>query len=129
MHPRVLCRVLGYNGDIDDNGRPSGLGFQHSTLIGYTRRQVVGLKYPAVIADANDSVDGVVVSGLTAEDMTLLDAFEGDEYDRRSVTIGGEDCMVYYWIAGADRLANKSWDTSFLEDEAQVQNWLEAEGV
>ncbi|BEI83739.1 hypothetical protein CcaverHIS002_0403430 [Cutaneotrichosporon cavernicola] len=90
--PAILARVLGR--PIDD------LSFQDAVLQGYTRHNVRGEDYPAIINEkalhaliGNDinqlskddlSTRGTVIAGLKPKDIQLLDVFEGDEYWRIS---------------------------------------------
>ncbi|KAL1412461.1 hypothetical protein Q8F55_000206 [Vanrija albida] len=87
--PAILGRVLGRDA--------SDLKFQDAVLDGYTRHHVKGEDYPTIIDEkglkglgvdaaelsADDRLTrGTVVSGLTRQDVDLLDVFEGSEYKR-----------------------------------------------
>ena len=56
-----------------------------ATISGYARRCVKGDEYPAVFP-ANESVTGVVYFDISDEDMQILDAFEGEYYERKTLT-------------------------------------------
>lgn len=57
---------------------------ERATINGYARRCVKGDEYP-VIFPAKESVTGVVYFDISEEDMKILDAFEGDFYERRTL--------------------------------------------
>jgi gamma-glutamylcyclotransferase (GGCT)/AIG2-like uncharacterized protein YtfP len=59
---------------------------QHATLNGFARRSVKEDEYP-VIFQANEQVEGVVYYDISAEDMVILDAFEGEYYARQEVEL------------------------------------------
>ncbi|MGK8523231.1 gamma-glutamylcyclotransferase family protein [Nocardia asteroides] len=60
--------------------------------------------YPGLVAAADGFALGSVLSGLTAEEWTILDAFEDDEYDLRRVCVDEREAPVwtYVWTAAAD---------------------------
>ncbi|GAA5954093.1 hypothetical protein JCM8115_003309 [Rhodotorula mucilaginosa] len=138
-HAAVLRRVIGNNGE-------------HSTcrdalLEDHVRLHVAGEDYPAVVSvDSAESarllkrnlapterrVQGVVVQGLTDDDVAMLDEFEGDEYDRRPCSVSllptspsasslsaPIPATVYLWTAPLSRLEPRIWSfTDFLRDSA-----------
>ncbi|MDD2384163.1 MAG: gamma-glutamylcyclotransferase [Sulfurospirillaceae bacterium] len=57
---------------------------ERGTINGYARRCVKGDEYP-VIFPANESVTGVVYFDISEEDMKILDAFEGEYYERKTL--------------------------------------------
>ncbi|KAI9446147.1 hypothetical protein H4582DRAFT_533533 [Lactarius indigo] len=92
MHPEVLKWVL-------DNDA-SHLKICPSILLDYTRHKVKHADVPAILpcerskallgrelTSEENSVRGTLVSGLTAEDISLLDAFEGEYYVRSQVLV------------------------------------------
>ncbi|KAG8704522.1 hypothetical protein FRC08_002188 [Ceratobasidium sp. 394] len=87
MHPAVLQRVLANDA--------SHLRASPAVLMSFTRHHIKRCDYPAIVPYNVGSallkrelerdercVRGVIVSGLTTEDVALLDVFEGDEYNR-----------------------------------------------
>ncbi|VDC04759.1 unnamed protein product [Peniophora sp. CBMAI 1063] len=91
-HPRILQRVIGNDG--------SHLRICPAVLLDYTRHHVAGADYPAIIPYARTkelvkveltpedrSVRGTLVTGLTSNDIRLLDIFEGSEYTRDPVRV------------------------------------------
>lgn len=67
----------------------AGCRFSHvpGTLKGYSRRRVKGEHYPAIIADDESCVDGVVYKEVTEAVWQRLDRFEGQMYARQRVKI------------------------------------------
>lgn len=63
-----------------------------------------GRSYPALIRTPGRDAPGLLLSGLTAEDIALLDLFEGAEYARRPLKVRVEDRPVSaeaYWPKAA----------------------------
>ncbi|CAO1613698.1 unnamed protein product [Sympodiomycopsis kandeliae] len=93
IHPHILARVLSGTlhtpGDEQDDGRNqfSHLQAVPAILSQYELRRVKGQEYPAIIEHSKVElpVRGIVVSGLTDNEVRRLDRFEGDEYVRISV--------------------------------------------
>ncbi|KAH8989163.1 hypothetical protein EDB86DRAFT_2944171 [Lactarius hatsudake] len=92
MHPRILKRVL--------ENDASHLKICPSILSDYMRHKVKNADYPAILhcerskgllgrelTPEESCIRGTLVSGLTAEDVALLDAFEGDLYVRLQVFV------------------------------------------
>ncbi|KAI9459421.1 hypothetical protein BJY52DRAFT_1186388 [Lactarius psammicola] len=92
VHPKILKRVLGNDA--------SHLKICPSILSDYTRHKVKDADYPAILpcersrellgrelTSEENSVRGTLVSGLTVEDVALLDVFEGVEYVRLQVSV------------------------------------------
>ncbi|KAJ7066992.1 hypothetical protein C8F01DRAFT_980057 [Mycena amicta] len=91
MHPRILTRVVGDG---------SHLQISPAILLNYTRHRVRYADYPGILPYSEASaffeldfdreacsVRGTMVTGLTAQDMEYLDAFESDEYKRQKVPV------------------------------------------
>ncbi|CBQ69802.1 conserved hypothetical protein [Sporisorium reilianum SRZ2] len=84
VHPKILARVIGNDG--------AHLEVQNGVLDGARLHHVKGEEYPGLVhvesaAGSINAVKGTLVRGLTPADLRCLDAFEGDEYERRPVTI------------------------------------------
>ncbi|KAH9071183.1 hypothetical protein EDB83DRAFT_2367041 [Lactarius deliciosus] len=92
MHPKILKRVL--------ENDASHLKICPSILSDYMRHKVKNADYPAILrcerskallgrelTSEESCIRGMLVSGLTAEDVALLDAFEGDLYVRLQVFV------------------------------------------
>ncbi|MCJ1394495.1 hypothetical protein MMC18_007373 [Xylographa bjoerkii] len=133
MAPQVLYRVI-YGTTTPTALQKSLLTIRPAILQGYSRHQVRGCDYPAIIpshshstsSEENSSVRGTLVTGLSAADVFRLDIFEGDEYERRKVSAelilsgaddgsgvlgrGGIEAETYVWIDGEERLEDGEWD-------------------
>ncbi|KDQ15803.1 hypothetical protein BOTBODRAFT_76654, partial [Botryobasidium botryosum FD-172 SS1] len=160
MHPDVLRRVI--------ENDASHLKTCPAILMGYTRHHVKECDYPAIvpyekskalfpqdIAPDERCVRGVLVTGLSEEDIRLLDIFEGDEYVREEVQVkvlsplepvgtaapemllspseplpaelsGGTAADAYIWSAPISRLAPSIWDYDTFIRES-LTRWLGVE--
>ena len=57
-------------------------------LWGYRMGRVRSQAYPGIVPGrGEDRVEGRAYAALTHDDWRILDAYEGDEYERRSVTV------------------------------------------
>ncbi|KAI4171689.1 MAG: hypothetical protein LQ343_004082 [Gyalolechia ehrenbergii] len=139
MEPQVLYRVC-YGSATPTSFQKSLLGIRPAVLHRHCRHRVLGRDYPAIIPSPSDSVRGTYVHGLTDGDIFRLDIFEGNEYERRKVTIrilevegdengignleGGEvEVDTYIWIAGEDELEKGEWDFGEFRRE-KMQRWI-----
>ena len=88
---------------------------KRGVLRGYRRCSVNGMTYPGIVRDESDVVNGVVILGLTPQDVDILDDFEGEEYDKVkgvSVLVENEEEPVKadaYVYCKASNLVG-SWD-------------------
>lgn len=60
---------------------------QAATLTGHRRHPVRGEAYPGMVPAAGHSVAGVIYPDLPSVAIARLDAFEGLQYERRSVVV------------------------------------------
>jgi Gamma-glutamyl cyclotransferase, AIG2-like len=126
MAPRVLHRVCYGNADPEP-WKARLLTIKPAILYGFRRHKVRYADYPAIIPQANSTVRGTFVTGLTPGDISRLDYFEGSEYAKRKVKvrvlIKAEDCSekedlegeeveteVYVWIGREGDLEDGEWD-------------------
>ncbi|KAG8879897.1 hypothetical protein FRB97_001315 [Tulasnella sp. 331] len=160
MHPSILRRVIANDGNH--------LKICSAILFSHVRLHVQHCDYPAVvsydvgqkvmgekaISDDEKTVRGVVVRGLTAQDIALLDVFEGDEYRRESISAVSISpwsslndaktndvlskslalpdptstpkisALVYIWEASIERLAPQIWSYDVFVRE-KIGRWLE----
>lgn len=88
--PRVLERLLRR---VPSQISPATLLPDTSKSIVYRRLPLRHVTYPVLIrergtdADAYPLVDGVVINDLSSEEYAILDAFEGDQYQRDVVSV------------------------------------------
>ena len=108
-----------------------------AVVSGFERRRVAGRVYPGLIRSSGtpgtgsgsgtasrssgprSEVRGMLVRGLTAEDVRRLDVFEGEEYVRQRVVVrvlgeggghGGEvEADTYVWASGEVGLDREEW--------------------
>ena len=135
QHPAIVKRVLGRN--IDQ------LEFQPAVLANFARHKVAGADYPAIVSAGQSAqirgltvledaveVQGVTCKGLSAKDVSFLDAFEGDEYGRVVCSVAQKAdlsqsilCYVYVWIAELKALDPEIWVyEDFIRDK--LANWV-----
>ncbi|KAF1812351.1 hypothetical protein P152DRAFT_449612 [Eremomyces bilateralis CBS 781.70] len=161
MAPAVLHRVL-HGTTTPSPSQHSRLTISPALLPGFNRHKVRNADYPCIIPFAVErahlgadslafverEVRGTVVRGLTARDVELLDIFEGEEYERRMVSVrllGGEDAGVveelvgvdegqgeegevveaetYVFVAGVEQLDLGEWDFDAFVRE-KMRRWL-----
>jgi gamma-glutamylcyclotransferase (GGCT)/AIG2-like uncharacterized protein YtfP len=85
-------------------------------LPGYGRFFVENEQYPGVIPYPGDSVDGVVYHEISPAGWERLDHFEGEMYDRRLVSVlgeNGDEAHVYCYVIKPEyqqRLTTEKWD-------------------
>ncbi|PVI00485.1 hypothetical protein DM02DRAFT_592835 [Periconia macrospinosa] len=140
MSPEVLQRAI-------QTSNPTHTATP-AILPSHTRHRVKSALYPAIVpASPEHSVRGTLISNLTDADMCRLDAFEGDEYERRKVHVrvvqtspsesdenhreGVEkevEAETYIWIAGLDQLEDGEWDFDQFVNENQ-DTFLLGEGL
>lgn len=58
-----------------------------ATLDGYRRLAVIGEDYPVAVPDTTECIKGLLYQDITPHDLVLLDAFEGEYYQRTPVTV------------------------------------------
>lgn len=83
MDPEVTREVL---------GRPlSGCSPRGAVLSGYRRVCVAGATYPALVADLDHHVEGLIVSRITELEASRLKRYEGKDYEMltHDVQVGG----------------------------------------
>lgn len=56
-------------------------------LADYYGRRMAGRSYPGIVARTGEVVHGTVYAGATAEDIRILDTYEGDGYTRELVDV------------------------------------------
>jgi hypothetical protein len=91
--------------------------FEPASIMGYARRRASGASFPVLMRDPKGSVPGVVVRGLSARDVALLNAYEGKGYCvvPRNVWQAGRQITVSVFKSLAERdvrlvPSRESWD-------------------
>jgi gamma-glutamylcyclotransferase (GGCT)/AIG2-like uncharacterized protein YtfP len=77
--PDVLGAVLGRPVEVTRLSQAQALGFAVVTYPGRV--------YPALVTSPGATALGTLVDRLSADDFAVLDAFEGEEYRRATITI------------------------------------------
>jgi gamma-glutamylcyclotransferase (GGCT)/AIG2-like uncharacterized protein YtfP len=97
---------------------------QSGTLSGFIRKSVRGAEYPVIYpAPGVLPLQGVVYFDVTAADIDLLDAFEGDYYDRQHHKIVLPDQRIVeaevYVLKDQyhDIATEKEWDPSYFRQQ------------
>jgi len=90
--PDVLGAVLGRAVAMD--------ALQRATAPGHRAVSFPGRVYPALVPLAGDVAPGLIVEGLSALDLAVLDAFEGEEFRRQGLTVvlDGRHCPAEAYI-------------------------------
>lgn len=103
MFPEVWRRVTG------------GLhAAERARLADHARHAIRGVSYPGVTGCPGAAVDGVLYRDVDAAALAALDAFEGPEYRRATVTVTCEngdtvEAGVYLYLV-AEKLSESPWD-------------------
>lgn len=87
-----------------------------AVLKGYQRFFVSGYEFPGIKTDENSEVNGLLLLGLTDEQINILDNFEADWYSREKVDVLLESnttksCEVYLFQKRYQHLlSDRIWD-------------------
>lgn len=104
MDPAVSHPLFVYGTLLDDDVRALVLG--HATMTGAAvapRLRTVffpGRTYPGLVEAAGGEAVGLLLENLSLADMAALDAYEGEEYERRVIAVLREGVTVEaetYW--------------------------------
>lgn len=86
-----MTALFVYGSLMNDEVTDSLLGHrfdkQHVKLHGYARVGLQGADYPAIFPCQDKEVSGMLLLNLSAEEVAILDAFEGDQYTRQRVQV------------------------------------------
>lgn len=110
------------------------LASQEGVLRGYSRWLVKGEHYPAIVRDADGSVDGVLYGNVPEEAWERLNRFEGEMYQRQRVSVdlaSGESLpAVVYVLRESFRqyLDGRVWDRETFVREGKEQFLQEYRG-
>jgi gamma-glutamylcyclotransferase (GGCT)/AIG2-like uncharacterized protein YtfP len=97
--PDVLRAILGRVPDLTP-----------ATARGWRVAALLGRRYPGLVVDPDGCAAGLLLTGLTADEQRILDAFEDDLYDLRRLPLdGGRHGWAYVWTADAE-VAADDWD-------------------
>lgn len=104
QHPLVWQRLIGKNCDE-----------QPAVLKGWKAVKVKNNDYPGLMQLNNEEVSGLIKTGLSKADFEILDAFEGEQYQRVQLVVTDEkeqSQQVYVYIFKDDylpQLTSEAW--------------------
>ncbi|WP_419999090.1 gamma-glutamylcyclotransferase family protein [Streptomyces boninensis] len=65
--------------------------------------------YPGLVAGPGAAAPGALLTGLSAREWAILDAYEDDQYELREITLAsGRRCLTYVWEGG--EVLDADWD-------------------
>lgn len=94
----------------------------NAILPDHRRYRIKGRDYPAILPVQNEKVKGKVLFGITDSELEVLDIFEDEEYERRSVSVTTSDCLetfnahAYVWANLMDPNLYGEWDFDIWKD-------------
>ena len=99
-------------------------------LSGYSRFSVCDACFPAVLPGApDDTVDGLLLDGLSQREERALDYFEDEEYTRQPVSVSIEggarrlEAQAYIWELRFEHLLDRETPWSFDEFRSRDLSW------
>lgn len=149
MAPQVLHRVI--HGQANpEPWQKAMLSFQPAILHGYRRHRVRFAEYPGIVpvtgtestetesnpltatsTSTQNTVLGILVTGLTEGDIHRLDKFEGAEYTHRKVTVRTLRTIKDNQAAEANKTSKEGSESHLKDalDAASTENTAEGEEV
>ena len=98
-----------------------------ATLEGYRRLRLKNEVFPGIIADPEAYTKGKLYLGVEARSLRRLDAFEGDLFERRLLSVtaeNGERCQAYVYLVpdrNSNQLENEPWSLKiFRQDDYET---------
>ncbi|MTE13632.1 gamma-glutamylcyclotransferase family protein [Nocardia aurantiaca] len=86
--------------------------------IGRRAAALPGRAYPGLVTAADSMADGFLLTGLTAEEWRVLDAFEDDEYDLLPVSVQVGERTEYAWTyAWTAEVEEHDWSAAVFASE------------
>ncbi len=90
-----------------------------AVLPGFKRLRVKNCDYPAVIANSNSTVNGMLLLDVDEKSMEQISAFEGEEYKLMQATVLAEQkkvhAHVFVWHEAVGLLEEGDWDEKEFE--------------
>jgi gamma-glutamylcyclotransferase (GGCT)/AIG2-like uncharacterized protein YtfP len=97
---------------------------QKAQLGGYQIRRVKGAEYPGIVVCEEESVSGLLYTQVDEQSLRVLDAFEGEEYERRQVVVrlhGDKEVEAFAYVIRPQhrgRLSHEPWTMDqFMQSE------------
>lgn len=95
---------------------------EHARVRGYVRYGVKGEPFPAVVPCESGEVEGLLLNGLSPDEMAILDDYEGEQYSTCEVDVFVADetsrrrTILYVWKDEyMEWLDGKEWDRNAFE--------------
>lgn len=94
-----------------------------ATLHAYKRVKVINATFPALISDDKSRVEGMLIFGVTPDQIKTLDDFEGDYYKRITVEVDTKDkqreqCETYLFRDEYKHfLRDEEWDNRIFREK------------
>lgn len=116
-------------------GRPAAMP---ARLRGFERLTVRDESFPAIVERPGASVEGVLYLDVADDDLRRLDAFEGPDYERRTLAVRVAEDRAGAWAAEAyvwrdrARLQARPWDAREFERNAMdsfLQTYCRPRGI
>lgn len=98
---------------------------EKGTVSSFARLRIRGEVYPALVKKEGASTRGVLYYDITGEDLARLDSFEGDAYDRISITVVTEAgvavrCDTYLFSESlSEKVIDEPWDFDSFVDKSK----------
>lgn len=109
MYEKVWRQVVG-----EFSGEPAP-----ALLHGYRRSRIRRENFPAMVADEQSFIPGALYSGVSEEQLALLDEFEGIEYERIDVAVALSASITLnahaYLYLEQSKLDPRPWDPDDFE--------------
>lgn len=113
--------------DVADQviGRPSeSFSPVPATLSGYKRVYVTDATYPGIVLAPDSAVNGLLFSGISNDEAARLNAFEGPDYETRTVSVAlanGEDVEARVFVPVPTlALTDKPWSLEEWQNTEKV---------
>lgn len=108
--PEITERVMG-----------RALQGEPATLTGYRVGLVARANFPGIVPDATASVPGMLICGITQQELVKLDQYEGELYRRVRVQV-----VLDQMSSGAQPVATKCWAyliACWAQDRVTAKPW------
>ena len=106
MDPDVLASVIGHGVDP--------ITLRPARIMGWRRVRVRNAWYPMLVRSSGAVVEGILAEGLSRADVMRLDAYEGGDYETRSLSVeraddGHERAQIFMTKSGVSA-SSETWD-------------------
>ena len=106
--PEILKRLTGKT-----------FSLKPAILNNFQRCCIKDCDYPALIQSSGAKTEGFILEDMDDISLKAIDIFEGDEYEKKEVTVNVDcekvEAIVYVWNAERDKLLGRDWDAALFE--------------